>query len=492
MNVLKNSFKLLVIMVIMILILPIYVYGVEPISTTKYIIDSYYITNIYKDETVENFMNNIEINSIERYQVYKDQSLSSLSDKISTGMTLQSESRLYILVVLGDVTGDGNVTALDLSIAMQGVVRLKNIEKEAFKAVDINNDNKLTAIDVSRMQMLITGLVWENKSENNEIGKIVINKSTDLAAKSVKIMINWPKITDELTKQVTINGTIMSSSNINEFDVDENCEITAKILDADYNVKSEEKINITNIDLTPPDSFSYSVILGLNDVTVIASTTDKAEDSKGVSAANGIAKIDRYEYSLDGKEWQKDSRFGSLEKDVEYRIYVKAIDGAGNETMATNNGDVVKVLEMHNHNHDNDNEDEEYYEGFTVLGYIEIPKININLPVLSEISMKAMEKSICRLYGPELNEVGNVVLAGYNYKNSTFVSDIAKLGIGDSINIIDKNGKSVKYVIYEKHQTTPDDSNYVTREVGDKKEITLLTALDDSSQRTVILAREES
>lgn len=134
---------------------------------------------------------------------------------------------------------------------------------------------------------------------------------------------------------------------------------------------------------------------------------------------------------------------------------------------------------------------EQFYQGFPMLGYIEIPKINVKLPILSEISMPAMEASICRFYGPELNEVGNVTLAGHNYKNGTFFSDAAKLSIGDGIFITGKDGQTIKYVIYEKYQTTAEDSRFMTRDITPgTREISLTTCGEDSSVRTIILAKE--
>ena len=131
------------------------------------------------------------------------------------------------------------------------------------------------------------------------------------------------------------------------------------------------------------------------------------------------------------------------------------------------------------------------YKGFSMIGYIKIPKINVAYPILKETTKKALETSICRLYGPDLNQPGNVVLVGHNYRNGTFFSDNAKLSLGDSIYITDATGQTLNYVIYNKYQTTPEDAEYATRELQAEREITLSTCSDDSSARTIIWAKAE-
>ena len=106
------------------------------------------------------------------------------------------------------------------------------------------------------------------------------------------------------------------------------------------------------------------------------------------------------------------------------------------------------------------------YKGFTMLGYIEIPKTNVNYPVLEEANMKALETSVAVLHGPGLNKVGNTVIVGHNYRNGTFFSDNAKLSIGDKIYITDASGEKVTYTITKKYQTTPEDADYANRDTA--------------------------
>ena len=131
------------------------------------------------------------------------------------------------------------------------------------------------------------------------------------------------------------------------------------------------------------------------------------------------------------------------------------------------------------------------YKGFTVLGRIEIPKTGIDYPILEKVSKKSLETSVAIMYGPGPNEIGNTTIAGHNYRNGLFFSNNKKLSNGDKIYITDNSGQKLTYIIYSMYETTPDDTEFMTRDVGNAREISLQTCTDDSKARLVILAKEE-
>lgn len=131
------------------------------------------------------------------------------------------------------------------------------------------------------------------------------------------------------------------------------------------------------------------------------------------------------------------------------------------------------------------------YKGFDVAGTIEIPKTNIKYPVLTKVSKKGLETSVAIQYGVGLNEIGNTVIVGHNYRNGLFFSNNKKLSNGDSIYITDNSGTKIKYVIYNKYETTPEDTDYMLRDTAGKREISLSTCTDDSSKRLIIWAKAE-
>lgn len=132
------------------------------------------------------------------------------------------------------------------------------------------------------------------------------------------------------------------------------------------------------------------------------------------------------------------------------------------------------------------------YKGFVKVGRIEIPKTNVDLPVLAEVTKESIEASVAILYGPGLNKPGNTVIVGHNYRNGMFFSDNKKIAIGDKIYITDLEGKRVTYIVYNTYETTAEDSDYMTRDTGGAMEISLSTCTDyDSSRRIIIWAKAE-
>ena len=131
------------------------------------------------------------------------------------------------------------------------------------------------------------------------------------------------------------------------------------------------------------------------------------------------------------------------------------------------------------------------YKGFGVLGTMEIPATNFKYPVLEKVTKKSIETAVAYLYGSELNESGNTVIIGHNYRNGLFFSNNKKLNVGDKIYITDNNGKKLTYTIYNKFETTPEDTSFYQRDTGGKSEVTLSTCTDDSRARLIILARAD-
>ena len=132
------------------------------------------------------------------------------------------------------------------------------------------------------------------------------------------------------------------------------------------------------------------------------------------------------------------------------------------------------------------------YKGFTVVGTIQIPAINLKYPILEKNSKKALETSVVLMYTASgLNEVGNSVIIGHNYRNGTMFSNVKKLENGDIIYITDSQGRKVKYTVYSIYRTSGSDGKYITRNTQGKREISLSTCTDDSKARTIVLAKED-
>lgn len=131
------------------------------------------------------------------------------------------------------------------------------------------------------------------------------------------------------------------------------------------------------------------------------------------------------------------------------------------------------------------------YKGFEVVGTIQIPAIDLKYPILEKLSKKSLETSVVLLYTAQgLNNVGNSVIIGHNYRNGTMFSNVKNLSKGDYIYITDTTGRKVKYTIYNIYRASGSESDYLTRNTNGKREISLSTCTNDSKARTIVLAKE--
>ena len=128
---------------------------------------------------------------------------------------------------------------------------------------------------------------------------------------------------------------------------------------------------------------------------------------------------------------------------------------------------------------------------FSVIGSIEIKKIDVSYPILSDVNTEHLKVAPCRLYGPLPNEVGNLCIAAHNYKNGTFFSDISKLINGDVITIYDISGKSVNYEVYDIFRVKPNELDPIRQNTDNSRIVTLITcdSINDSF-RTIVKAKE--
>lgn len=131
------------------------------------------------------------------------------------------------------------------------------------------------------------------------------------------------------------------------------------------------------------------------------------------------------------------------------------------------------------------------YKGFKVVGRIQIPKTNVNYPVLEKVTPQSIQVAVGVMYGPGINEVGNTVISGHNFRNGTFFSNNKKLSEGDKIYLTDMKGNKVTYKITKKYIASANEFDYAMRDTNGKRGITLSTCTDDSTQRIIIWADEE-
>ena len=127
----------------------------------------------------------------------------------------------------------------------------------------------------------------------------------------------------------------------------------------------------------------------------------------------------------------------------------------------------------------------------SVVGTIDIPKINISYPILLYKNDNTLKKSVCYFSGPYTNKIGNLCIAGHNYKNNTMFSNLYKLNIGNSIYITDLNNQKIEYEVYNKLIINESDLSCILE--NNYIEITLITCdYNTNSKRLVIKAKKKA
>ena len=129
-------------------------------------------------------------------------------------------------------------------------------------------------------------------------------------------------------------------------------------------------------------------------------------------------------------------------------------------------------------------------EGYKVVGIINIPKINIEYPILEKTDKTSLNLSITKFWGEKINQKGNVVLAGHNNLNNKMFGKINKLENGDIIELTDNQMVTIKYQVFKTYVIDPNDITCILSEDENSREVTLITCTNGNKDRLVVKARE--
>lgn len=127
---------------------------------------------------------------------------------------------------------------------------------------------------------------------------------------------------------------------------------------------------------------------------------------------------------------------------------------------------------------------------YKVIGIINIPKINIEYPILEKTNKESLKLSITKFYGEKINQKGSVVLAGHNNLNKTMFGKINELENGDIIELTDSQMVTVKYQVFNKYVIDPNDIDCIFPIDENTREVTLITCTNRDKNRLVVKARE--
>lgn len=123
-----------------------------------------------------------------------------------------------------------------------------------------------------------------------------------------------------------------------------------------------------------------------------------------------------------------------------------------------------------------------------IFGTLEIPSLNINYAVFNEFNEELLKMSPCKFYGVEINETGNIAIAGHNFDNHTFFSDLNKLKINDEIYLYSNTNEKYIYSVYDTFETSSNDLSVLNSKFIASKELTLVTCNNSNKKRFIVKA----
>ena len=130
----------------------------------------------------------------------------------------------------------------------------------------------------------------------------------------------------------------------------------------------------------------------------------------------------------------------------------------------------------------------ETYQGFTVAAKLLIPKLELETNVLREYSAEGMEVCVSKFWGVDANEVGNFCIAGHNYDNNEFFSNLNRLKKDDQIIIYDNSEHQYSYKIYNIFEVKENDLSPIYDFDINKHTLTLVTCNNLNKNRLIVKA----
>ncbi len=125
----------------------------------------------------------------------------------------------------------------------------------------------------------------------------------------------------------------------------------------------------------------------------------------------------------------------------------------------------MRVIEIDGH----------YYNGF-----ISIPSIELNLPVMSEWSYPNMKIAPCRYWGSVY--LDNMVICAHNYVNH--FGRMGNVAVGDPVTFTDVDGNVFHYTVSELIQLNPNQTWNMVK--GEDWDLTLFTCTTSGRQRLTV------
>ncbi len=100
----------------------------------------------------------------------------------------------------------------------------------------------------------------------------------------------------------------------------------------------------------------------------------------------------------------------------------------------------------------------EIIDGYGFVGYLTIPSLQLQFPILAEMDYGRLNMSPCRFYGS--TKTDNLVIGAHNY--SSLFGKISGMHVGDEVLFTDMDGKLWHYRVASFETLSPTDAEILT------------------------------
>ncbi len=122
----------------------------------------------------------------------------------------------------------------------------------------------------------------------------------------------------------------------------------------------------------------------------------------------------------------------------------------------------------------------------TIIGNISIPSLSLDLPFFSFLDDSYLSISPCRFFGNMPPSRGNLCIAGHNYDNDEFFSNLNKLKKDDQIIIYDNLDHQFLYLVYDIFEVYENDLSPIYNFDTSKSILTLVTCNNLNKNRLIV------
>lgn len=135
-------------------------YKIGENNTSIYENGDQYISRVSSETTIDQFLNNLQTNGNITVYNADGTEIQNRNELIKTKMTIKVSKDGYTdinlpISVIGDIDGNGKVTATDLAATTQQVLKDISLEGVQFISADISGDKTVTATDLAAIVQII-------------------------------------------------------------------------------------------------------------------------------------------------------------------------------------------------------------------------------------------------------------------------------------------------------------------------------------------------